>query len=52
MLLLMEPVSAALLAILIFGEAVTGYMVVGGALILLSNYFMLAKPSTRETSSL
>ena len=47
MLLLMEPVSAALLATLIFGEAVTAYMVVGGSLILLSNYFILDKPSTK-----
>ncbi|MBE9536342.1 MAG: DMT family transporter [Proteobacteria bacterium] len=46
MLLLMEPVSAALLATLIFGEAVTAYMVVGGLLILFSNYFILDKPST------
>jgi len=46
MLLLMEPLSAALLATLIFGEAITGYMVVGGSLILLSNYFILDKPST------
>jgi len=46
MLLLMEPVSAALLATLIFGDAITGYMVMGGGLILFSNYFILDKDST------
>lgn len=46
MLLLLEPVSAALLATLIFGEALTPFMVVGGLLILLSNYFILGESPT------
>lgn len=46
MLLLLEPVSAALLATLIFGGALTPYMVVGGLLILLSNYFILGESPT------
>ena len=41
-LLLLEPVSAAILAALFFGQPIGPDVVLGGALILLSNYFVIS----------
>ena len=39
--LLIEPVSAAILAALLFAEPITSNVILGGALILFSNYFIM-----------
>lgn len=46
-LLLLEPVSAAILAMIFFDQAVGIEIIVGGALILLSNYFVIRE--SKET---
>jgi len=43
LLLLLEPVSATLIATFIFKQELTTYIVIGGALILLSNYFVIKR---------
>ena len=42
-LLLLEPLSAALLAVILFGQALTPFMALGGAIILGSNYFIIKR---------
>jgi drug/metabolite transporter (DMT)-like permease len=49
-ILLLEPVSAALLAALIFGQSLSATTVAGGALILLSNYLVVGA-TAHETSA-
>ena len=47
-LLLLEPVSASLLARLLFGQPLTGYVLAGGVLILLGSYLVIAQRGTRR----
>lgn len=42
-ILLLEPVSASLLAALLFGQEITSNIIFGGILILLSNYLIIPK---------
>ncbi|MBE9542024.1 MAG: EamA family transporter, partial [Proteobacteria bacterium] len=42
-LLLLEPLSAALLAVIIFAQPLTPFMALGGAIILGSNYFIIKR---------
>lgn len=49
-ILLLEPVSAALLAAIIFGESLSVTTLVGGALILLSNYLVSSAPEPASGS--
>lgn len=42
-LLLLEPLSAAILAVIIFGQPLTPFMILGGSIILASNYFIIKK---------
>lgn len=48
-ILLLEPVSAALLAAIVFGQALDGATVLGGALILISNYVVSGESQPHET---
>ncbi len=42
-ILLLEPISATILATIIFNQIITSNIIIGGALILVSNYMILSK---------
>jgi len=48
-ILLLEPVSATILAWLFFSQSVGGYIMLGGLLILLSNYIVIKEASSDNT---
>jgi drug/metabolite transporter, DME family len=51
-ILLLEPVSAAVLAIVLFHQSIDTTIVLGGSLILLSNYVISGESAPSETSDL
>ncbi len=50
-LLLFEPISAALLAALLLGQSLTGRVGLGGLLILASNFVILRRPRGRDSAA-